>query len=186
MKFILIFWPQAVWKMTVWKELAEITWMKLFHNHMTIELVNPLFSYATPTWKRLVKLFREEIFKEAAKSDLKWLIFTYVWDFDAENDNNYVNNICEIFSKENAEIYFVELEANVQTRLERNNTEYRLEQKPTKRNLEKSNNELLHCHQNLRLNSKPWEIKEKNYLRIDNADKSPQQVATIIKDYFKF
>lgn len=41
MKFVLIFGPQAVGKMTVGQELAKITGLKLFHNHMTIDLVNP-------------------------------------------------------------------------------------------------------------------------------------------------
>ncbi|MED3553043.1 hypothetical protein P4449_21750 [Cytobacillus praedii] len=38
MKFVLIFGPQAVGKMTVGQELEKITELKLFHNHMTIEL----------------------------------------------------------------------------------------------------------------------------------------------------
>ena len=36
MKFILIFGPQAVGKMTVGQELQKITGLKLFHNHMTL------------------------------------------------------------------------------------------------------------------------------------------------------
>ena len=40
MKFILLFGPQAVGKMTVGQELAKITDLKLFHNHMTIDLVS--------------------------------------------------------------------------------------------------------------------------------------------------
>jgi len=35
MKFVLIFGPQAVGKMTVGQELANLTKLKLFHNHMT-------------------------------------------------------------------------------------------------------------------------------------------------------
>jgi shikimate kinase len=34
MKFVLIFGPQAVGKMTVGQELAKITGLKLFHNHI--------------------------------------------------------------------------------------------------------------------------------------------------------
>jgi len=56
--------------MTVGHALEKITDLKLFHNHMTIELVAPFFSYGTETGKRLVKLFRKEIFEEVAKSDL--------------------------------------------------------------------------------------------------------------------
>ncbi|SCC34198.1 Uncharacterized protein BW664_02852 [Bacillus mycoides] len=43
MKFILIFGPQAVGKMTVGQELAKITDLKLFHNHMKIDLVKYIF-----------------------------------------------------------------------------------------------------------------------------------------------
>ena len=42
MKLILIFGPQAVGKMTVGQELATLTGLKLFHNHMTIDLVSPI------------------------------------------------------------------------------------------------------------------------------------------------
>ena len=45
MKFILIFGPQAVGKMTVGHELEKIAGLKLFHNHMTIDLVVPFFGY---------------------------------------------------------------------------------------------------------------------------------------------
>ena len=76
MKFILIFGPQAVGKMTVGHELAKITDSKVFHNHMTIDLVSPFFDYSTKEAKRLVSLFRNEIFEEVSKSDLYGMIFT--------------------------------------------------------------------------------------------------------------
>ena len=44
MKFVIIVGPHAVGKMTVGQELEKITGLKLFHNHMTIELVSPFFS----------------------------------------------------------------------------------------------------------------------------------------------
>jgi hypothetical protein len=55
--------------MTVGQELEKKTGLKLFHNHMTIELVSPFFSYGTKTGKKLVNLFRKKIFEEFAKSD---------------------------------------------------------------------------------------------------------------------
>jgi hypothetical protein len=80
MKLVIIFGPQAVGKMTVGYELEKITDLKLFHNHMTIELVSPFFSYGSDEGKRLVNLFRQEIFEAVAKSDLEGLIFTVVWN----------------------------------------------------------------------------------------------------------
>ena len=47
MKFILIFGPQAVGKMTVGQELEKLTDLKTFHNHMTIDLVSSFFDYST-------------------------------------------------------------------------------------------------------------------------------------------
>ena len=44
MKFVLLFGPQAVGKMTIGHELEKVTDLKLFHNHMTIELVQPYFN----------------------------------------------------------------------------------------------------------------------------------------------
>ena len=40
-------WPTSSWKMTVGQELATLTGLKLFHNHMTIDLVSPIFDYST-------------------------------------------------------------------------------------------------------------------------------------------
>ena len=185
MKLVLIFGPQAVGKMTVGQELAEITGLKLFHNHMTIELVSNFFSYGSKEGKRLVSLFRQEIFEEVAKSDLEGLIFTYVWAFDMQEDWDYVDSVCNIFKSKGGEIYFVELEAELEERLERNKSPLRLEHKPTKRNLEFSENELISSMKKYRLNSIDGEIKNENYIRINNTTLEPLEAAEMIKERFK-
>ncbi|MBU5425586.1 AAA family ATPase [Tissierella pigra] len=185
MKLVIVFGPQAVGKMTVGQELAEITGLKLFHNHMTIELVSNFFSYGSKEGKRLVSLFRQEIFEEVAKSDLKGLIFTYVWAFNMQEDWDYVDSVCNIFKSKGGEIYFVELEAELEERLERNKSPLRLEHKPTKRNLEFSENELISSMKKYRLNSIDGEIKNENYIRINNTALEPLEVAEMIKERFK-
>ncbi|SFL91564.1 AAA domain-containing protein [Gracilibacillus orientalis] len=184
MKFVLIFGPQAVGKMTVGQELAKITELKLLHNHMTIDLLEPFFGFETETW-RLSTLFREEIMKSFAKSENYGMIFTYVWAFNEDEDWNFVKNICHIFESENAEIYFVELEADVDQRVIRNKTPNRLEQKPTKRNIQQSEEELLNSLNAYRLNSEPREIERKNHLRINNTELSAEEVASLLKKEFK-
>lgn len=72
MKFVLIFGPQAVGKMTVGQQLEKITDLKLFHNHMSIELLHPFFGFGSETW-RLSALFRKEIFKAVSESKLNGL-----------------------------------------------------------------------------------------------------------------
>lgn len=89
MKLVLLFGPQAVGKMTVGEELARMTGLKLFHNHMTIELVSNFFSYGTQEGNRLVNLFRWSIFEAVAQSELEGLIFTFVWYFDSPEDWAY-------------------------------------------------------------------------------------------------
>jgi shikimate kinase len=184
MKLIILFGPQAVGKMTVGHELEKITNLKLFHNHMPIELVTPFFSYSTSTGKKLVKHIREEIFKEVASSDLEGMIFTYVWYFDSKEDRDYLESLVKIFKDKGTEIYYVELEADIEERIQRNKTPHRLEHKPTKRNIEWSENQLKKSNSEHRSNSKNGEIEEKNYLRIDNTDLSAAIVAQQIKEKF--
>jgi hypothetical protein len=184
MKLILIFGPQAVGKMTVGHDLEKITDLKLFHNHMTIELLYPFFGFGAETW-RLSDIFRVEIFEAVSKSNLYGLIFTYVWGFDLQADWDFVDKICNVFETRKADVYFVELEADLEERLGRNKTNHRLEHKPTKRNIEQSDNELKTSMEKHRLNSLEGEIKKKNYIRINNTNLSPAEVAKIIKEKFQ-
>ena len=170
--------------MTVGHALEKITDFKLFHNHMTIELVHPYFNYGTSEGKRLVRLFRNEILEAVSKSDLSGLIFTIVWEFDNEADWNYIEYLSELFTKNNKKVYFVELEADTQTRIERNRTEHRLLHKPTKRNIEWSESMLIQTDREVRMNSKDGEIKCEDYIRINNTELGPDEVAKIVKERF--
>ena len=185
MKFIIITGPQAVGKMTVGQELEKITNLKLLHNHMTIEILTKIFDYSRDSFRKLNEEFRIQIFEEFAKSEEEGMIFTTTWDFDDEEEWNRIYKYVQIFKENNAQIYIVELEANLEERLKRNKMENRLLNKPSKRNLEWSEKDLLKSVKKYRFNSKENEIKEKNYLRIDNTNISPDIVAKMIKDNFK-
>ncbi|WP_332699378.1 AAA family ATPase [Halalkalibacter lacteus] len=183
MKFVLLFGPQAVGKMTVGQELSKITELKLFHNHMTIDLLETFFGFSPEMW-RLSNLFREEIFKSFSKSDNYGMIFTYVWAFDQKEDWDSVEKMCNIFNSQGAEIYLVELEADLEERLKRNKTLNRLENKPTKRNIKQSEQNLLSSMESFRLNSEDGEIKKENYFKINNTNLYAEEVAKIIKNKF--
>jgi len=185
MKFIILFGPQAVGKMTVGQSLVAKTNFKLFHNHMSIDLVSNFFDYGTPAGKRLVQVIRQEIFEEISKSNLDGLIFTYVWAFDLQSDWDYIENISDLFRSRGAEVYYVELEADLEERKVRNKTENRLIHKPTKRNTEWSENELIETNTLYRLNSLPDEIQKQHYLRINNTHLSADTVADMIIEKFK-
>jgi len=112
------------------------------------------------------------------------LIFTFVWAFDQQEDWDYMDALIQKFRSKGSEVYLVELEAELDERIRRNKTEHRLMEKPTKRNIEWSEKELLGSLKKYRLNSLPDEIPYENYLRIDNTNLSPEETAGKIADYF--
>lgn len=184
MKLVIIFGPHAVGKMTVGQELTKITELKLFHNHMTIDIVSDLFSNVPKERGRLTRLFRDEMFKAYSKSDEYGMIFTYMWALDCKDDWEYIDSIEKLFISKGAEIYYVELEADYDIRIERNKTENRLLNKPTKRNIEHSEQLFRRLEEKYRLNSFSGELKKNNYIRINNTYFSPKVVAERIKDRF--
>jgi hypothetical protein len=184
MTFVVIFGPPAVGKMTVGHELAKLTGLKLFHNHMTIDLALNFFEFGQPAFHRLVSEFRRLVFEEVAASDLSGLIFTYVWALDLDSEKEYIDRCCQIFRERGAEVYFVELEADLSERLKRNETEFRLAQKYPKRNLEHSKQRLLEDGAKYKLNSDDDFCYKENYLKIDNTNLSACDAAKRIVDAF--
>lgn len=167
--------------MTVGQELMKITDLRLFHNHMTIEPVIEIFGqFRGKTIQRL----REVIFEDFAASDCYGMIFTVMWAFDAQSDWDYIAHVRDIFKKRDADIYYVELVAPQEVRLQRNATDNRLQHKPSKRDIETSNKRLLMDDEKHRCVSFDGEITFENYIKIDNTKLSPEMAAKMIKERF--
>ena len=181
MKLVFLIGDGAVGTMTVGQELAKITDLHLFHNHMTIEPVIEIFGYLE---RNAVNRLRDVIFEEFAASDRYGMIFTYMWAFDQQSDWDYVEHVKSIFDLPDEDIYYVELIAPQEVRLRRNATENRLKHKSSKRNLEESNQRLLNDDAHYRCVSHPGEIPFSNYLRLENENISPEDAAQIIKNHF--
>ena len=127
------------------------------------------------------------IFEHIAEDEShEGIIFTFVWAFDMQADWDYIKRIKEIFNKESHEIYFVELAADLEERIRRNTTEYRLEKKPSKRDVEFSHAELTSSAEKHRLNSYDNEIQEDKYLKLDvttlTAEESSERIIDWIND----
>lgn len=185
MKLVIIFGPHAVGKMTVGQELSKLTGLKLFHNHMTIDIVSDLFSNMPKERSRLTTVFRNEIFKSFSECDEYGMIFTFMWALDSQDDWDYINSVEAIFKDKGAEVYYIELEADYNLRLERNKTENRLLNKPSKRDLNHSEQLFKVLEEKYRLNSYDNEIKKEKYIKIDNTNLEPNEVAKMIKDKFE-
>ena len=183
MKLVFLIGNSSVGKMTVGQELMKMTKLRLFHNHMTIEPVLEIFGSFNV---RLISKLREGIFEEFAASDNYGLIFTFMWDFDDKSNWDYVEHVAQLFKKNGAEIYYVELVTSQEIRLQRNITENRLKNKVSKQDIESSNERLINEDKNYRCVSHDNEIPFKNYIKIDNSHIPAKNVAEMIKETFKF
>ncbi|MBQ7138376.1 MAG: shikimate kinase [Clostridia bacterium] len=189
MKLLFIFGAHAAGKMTVGQAVSRITPMKLFHNHMTIEPVIELFgSYNGAVTERL----RQVVFEEFAKTDNYGLIFTFIWAFDVPYDTEYVRRLTQLYENAGAQVDYVELIAPQEVRLVRNRTENRLKEKASKRDVALSEMRMLDAEGKYRCISEPGEVIEKlgcapeRYLRINNTDLSPEEVAERIVQHFGY
>lgn len=183
MKLVLIIGSGAVGKMTVGQRLMNQTKLRLFHNHMMIEPVIDIFGKFDG---KVIGDLRKVIFEHFVKSDNEGLIFTYMWAFDMPSDYQYINSVVDIFKNVGAEIYCVELVCDQSIRLKRNQTENRLENKKSKRNIVFSESLILREDSKYRLESKEGEIPFSNYIKIDNSHLSPDEVVEMIIDKFGF
>lgn len=181
MKLLFLFGDAAVGKMTVGQELAKITDLRLFHNHMTIEPVIEIFGYFNPA---AIDGLRRVIFEEYAKSGNYGMIFTFMFAFDRKEDWDELERVKDIFRPYGAEFYYAELVAPQKIRLERNATENRLMHKASKRDIAISNQRLINDDNNHRFESLPGEIPFENYIKIDNSNLPPEKAAEMIKERF--
>ena len=180
MKLVFLIGSGAVGKMTVGQELAKITDLRLFHNHMAIEPVIEVFGYFEG---QTILEIREAVFRNFAASNNYGMIYTYMWAFDLQEDWDYIEHVKDIFSPYGTEYYYVELVAPKEIRLARNATENRIRNKPSKADIEFSR-KLLLDEEKYRLVSKEGEIPFENYLRIDNSELSASEAAMLIKQTF--
>lgn len=182
MKLLFMIGDTAVGKMTVGQELAKISGLRLFHNHMMIEPVLEIFGQWRPD---ITQRLRQVIFEEFAKTDSYGMIFTFMWAFDMRSDWDYVEWVKGIFGLPDEDVYYVELIAPQEVRLQRNVTENRLKHKASKRDVEASNARLLRDDASWRCVSRPGEIPFPNYLRLENTEIPAAEAARIIRDHFK-
>ena len=181
---IVVCGPQAVGKMTVAESLRDNLRYNMMMNHDSIEISDRIFGFATPAQKEFNQYFRQKAFELAIKHNVD-LVFTYVCAFEMQEERDYLTYLKDLFEQAGGHFYFVELSADLQTRLERNETPYRMERKASKRDVVWSRNNLLNDAKNHKLNSDEGETWFENHLKIDNTHLEPDQVADIVIRSFK-
>ena len=180
---IVVCGPQAVGKMTVAEALRDRLRYSMMMNHDSIELSDRIFGFGTPAQKALNAAIRENVFSLAVQHNVD-LIFTFVCAFDMPEDVAYLKNLEAQFTESGGQFYFVELSATLERRLERNETPYRMERKPSKRNTEWSRQDILKTAERYKLNTDEGEVLFTHLLKIDNTDLSPDEVADRVIETF--
>jgi hypothetical protein len=72
---VYIYGPPASGKLTVATRLSALTGIPLFHNHLTVNAVTPVFAFGSPPFTEAVREMRRGVFKAAAKAGIS-LIYT--------------------------------------------------------------------------------------------------------------
>jgi hypothetical protein len=172
--------------MTVGQALAAKTGYKMLHNHMTIEPVLELFDFDDPPFWPIVQELRRVLLREAAKSELPGLICTFVWAFNQPKDRVQIDEFSTIVKDTGGDVAYVELNAGLSVRLERNKSEHRLHHKPSKRDVEKSETFLLEADKSrVFATSDEYPIPNPDrWLKLDNTKLSPDDAAERIIEAF--
>ncbi len=124
MRFVVIIGSPASGKATVGKALADRFGFKLFHNHVSLDMVTSVFEWGSPSFGRLVEETRQRVIEEAAENGVD-LIFTYVWAFNEPDDGAPIRKYRETVLEYGGDVFFVELVADLETRMARNGLESR-------------------------------------------------------------
>lgn len=76
MKLVTLYGAPGEGKLTTASALAELTGFKLFHNHLTFDLVRSLFDSPSAPFGNLAERIRLSAFEAAADAGLTGVIFT--------------------------------------------------------------------------------------------------------------
>ena len=115
--FIVIYGPPASGKLTVAQQLSQLTNLKLFHNHLTVDLLLSVFEFGSPAFVT----FREQIWLsvmlEACAAKIG-LIFTFTPERTVSE--GFLNLLIDEATSSGADVRVVELvcsESKIEQRL---------------------------------------------------------------------
>lgn len=100
----------GVGKLTVARELSKLTNFKVFHNHLTVDLLTSLFEFGSQSFINLREKIWLETFSEAIKADFPGLIFTFAPESTVPHD--FPEKVRKLLSENNGQVIFVELKCS--------------------------------------------------------------------------
>lgn len=107
MRLIFLWGLPGTGKLTVAKEIARLTGWKLFHNHLTVDLLLAVFPFGSKEFIALREEIWLSVFEAAATSESPGLIFT----FNPENTvrQSFLEETLDIVAEHGGRVEWVEM-----------------------------------------------------------------------------
>ena len=173
MKVLFLYGAPGVGKLTVAHEIANQTDFKVFHNHLSIDCIVPIFEFGSKPFQKLVELIRNETLAEAARQNVN-VIFTFCYAKDLDDD--YVKKTVEIVESNGGQVCFALLTCESSELEKRISEESR--QKFGKVKTVKTLNELLEKYDLFS------PVNNFESLQINNTNLNPSETANQIINHF--
>ena len=109
MKLLFLHGEPGVGKLTVALELAKLTGFRLFHNHLTVDLVGSLFRFGSEPFVVLREQIWLSTFREAARHDVS-LIFTFAPERTVRE--GFISDTLQVVESAGGKVIFVELKCS--------------------------------------------------------------------------
>ncbi len=106
MELLFIYGPAAVGKLTIGRELAKLTGLRLFHNHLTVDAVMAVFDFGSEPFINLREQIWLSVFKQAAQHNIS-LIFTFSPEQTVRT--SFIQDTLETVEPLGGKVLFVEL-----------------------------------------------------------------------------
>jgi len=108
MRLIFLYGLPATGKHTIAQHLATLTGYKLFHNHLAVDLLLPVFDFGTQPFVELREQIWLSVFDQAAAAaNLPGLIFTFAPERTVRP--TFIPATLDILARNNATVDFIEL-----------------------------------------------------------------------------
>ena len=176
MKLVFIYGIPATGKLTIGRELARLTGLKLYHNHLAVDLALSLFNaYDNPYLMELCDRINFAVFDIVKKAQLEGIIFTHAISYAAPVDDPFIE---AVIGRYDNEVYFVHLLCDSDELLRRvvniEREKYRKVRDPgiVQAIIDEIDDAI--------------DISHPNHFVIDTTNLSPQDAARRIVEYYQF
>jgi hypothetical protein len=110
MKLVFIYGQAGVGKLTVGRELASLSGLALFHNHLVVDAVGAVFPFGSGSFIKLRERFWLDVFAEAAAAD-RSMIFTFAPEGTVSSD--FPERARSLIEAAGGRVFFIQLTVSV-------------------------------------------------------------------------